>query len=121
KKILKNNVIKSNYKGKDILFDNLQLICQSFGNINKINNILNYSLKLNDRNYYDYLKYGICYIILKDYKESQIMFEHSIQLNNKDLITYKYYVDMLLQSSKFYKLHNIIQIIKNIDYGYYQG
>src|SRR5690606_29991096 len=55
------------------------------------------------------------------YKESQIMFEHSIQLKNKHLITYEFYGYMLLQSSQFDKLNNIIQTIKNIDSKYEYG
>src|SRR5690606_16060390 len=104
-----------------ILNNYLQLIFEYFDDINEINNILSYSLKLNNHNYKDYKIYGICYMILKNYKESQIMFEHSIQLNNKNLETYEYYSLMLLQSSQFDKLYNIIQIIKNIDFKYCFG
>src|SRR5690606_16355533 len=109
------DVIKSNYKDLSILNKYLQLIYQNFGDINEINRILSYSIKLNNHGFSDFQKYGICYMILKNYKESQILFEHSIQLNNKDLGTYFYYGSMLLQSSQFDKLNNIIQIIKNID------
>src|SRR5690606_36401604 len=52
-------------------------------------------------------------------KESQIMLEHSIQLNNKEFITYQYYGNMLLQSSQFDKLNNIIQIINNTGNNYW--
>src|SRR5690606_33105120 len=97
-------------KDKSILNNYLRLLYY-FGNINEINNILNYSLKLNNHDFIDYQTYGICYMILKNYKQSQIMFEHLIQLNKEELSTYKYYGEMLLQSSQFDKLNNIIQII----------
>ena len=54
-------------------------------------------------------------MILKNYKKSQIMFERSIQLENSNFDTYFYYAEMLLQSSQFDKLNNIIQIIDNFD------
>ena len=49
------------------------------------------------------------------------MFEDSIKLNNKELFTYNHYGYMLLQSSQFDKLNNIIQIIKNIKFRYKAG
>src|SRR5690606_38284207 len=101
KEMLNKAIILSNYTDKDILNDYLELIHERFDDINEINNVLNYSLNLNNHNYKDYLQYGICYMILKNYKESQIMFEHSIQLNNTNLYAYKYYGKMLLQSSQF--------------------
>src|SRR5690606_25325004 len=118
KEELNNLIIQSNYKDKNILNKYLEIIYENFGDINEINNILNYSLKLNYHNDYDYYRYGICYMILKNYKKSQTMFEHSIKLNNENLFTYEYYGKMLLQSSQFDKLNNIIQIIKNIDSDY---
>src|SRR5690606_37441540 len=121
KEMFNKAIILSNYKDKNILNDYLELIYQHYDDINEINNILNYSLKLNNHSCYDYRQYGICNMILKNYEESQIMLESSIQLNNKYLITYENYGLMHLQSSQFDKLNNIIQIIKNIKFRYKAG
>src|SRR5690606_37500987 len=115
KGILNNAIILSNYKDKAVLYDYLELIYKRFGDINEINNTLNYCLKLLNHEYYDNLKYGIYYMVLKNYKKSQIMFERSIQLENTNFDTYFYFAEMLLQSSQFDKLNNIIQIIDNFD------
>src|SRR5690606_16539644 len=106
------------YENKNILINYLQLICEHFGDINEINIILNYSLKLLYYSYVEDLNYGICYMILKNYKESQIKFERSIKSSSRIIATYGGYRSMLLQSSQFDKVNNLIQIIKNIEFRY---